>query len=175
VTNDGGDHWQRLAAPCVADFRPLLTVLDRSHLWLLCGTQPDTGGQAARLYRTGDGGTTWQLMSDNTGPWMGNGPPAKGNMPTTGYEWNLAAFPDGTLLTSRAKFGMIARSTVGGTHWVTLLGVDGSGGYELTTLNDRVFWAASIACLYGTIDGGAHWTLRNALPKSRCSVTPPQT
>lgn len=173
-TVDGGATWQQVSAPCASPWSAIVT-LDQARLWLWCGNEPSMTDQGGVLNRSADGGRTWQVMSDNGDAQLNGGPPAKGNMPMFGYSPDFVSLPDGTLYTARKKFGLVARSTDGGTHWTSLLGDDGSGGYQLTVLDDNVVWAASNQCLYGTIDGGIHWTLRSQHGGGICQVTAPPT
>lgn len=61
-TTDGGDSWQKLAAPADS--------LDFRSLWAFNANEAliATAGQPARIYRTQDGGEHWQLVyADSTG------------------------------------------------------------------------------------------------------------
>lgn len=65
-TLDGGAYWQRLAGPAGSeklDFRDIDAINNRVAYALTIGP-----GEASRIYKTGDGGTHWDLQFANTDP-----------------------------------------------------------------------------------------------------------
>lgn len=67
VTHDGGRTWQRLADPCnqtVAD-NAYADLVTPKLWWLLCVGRPAGGTMDKAVFRTSDGGKTWQAGAAN--------------------------------------------------------------------------------------------------------------
>jgi len=162
VTTDSGTSWQPITSACNNPWG-ILAALGTANTWSWCGDQPSTSDQTGQLFRSRDGGRTWTVVADNAPHGFFATPrPTVGNMPTTGFMQDLIAVNHGReeLYLSRFKFGLVARSLDGGTHWTTLLGDDGGGGYRIVIAKDgSATWAVANSCLYRTIDGGGHWVL----------------
>ena len=66
-TTDGGAHWTADSIPGASSlFLIAIRALDQRRAWAL-GTA-FSGGSAARIYRTDDGGRSWRLQYENTTP-----------------------------------------------------------------------------------------------------------
>jgi hypothetical protein len=176
-TTDGGQHWQQLPFPCSLGGGQNLVAVDTARLWLFCGDQPTSSDETGQLYRSTDGALHWTLVADTVRPEIID--PTRhqiGNMPIGGYLPQIYALPTGEVYMTREKFGLVARSTDGGTTWVTVLGDDGAGtGYQRPiALDNAVVWVQSGSCLWRTVNSGQHWTLMNNRTGYACGNPPPQ-
>ena len=176
VSTNGGSSWQQLTLPCGGTG---LTASTDQSLWLWCEDQPTTSQQSGQLFRSRDGARHWTLVVDNAPAVFGAAGPAGrhtlGNLPTVGYQQDLLALANGALYLSRDKFGLVARSLDGGTHWIPLLGDDGAGGYRIEFADTKAGWAASGGCLFRTTDAGDHWSLMksNSARTIPCTTSSP--
>lgn len=135
----------------------LLQMIDPNTGWLVTSDQ---------VLRTTDGGRTWTDVS----------PPTTG--PLTARQFSAATFHSGELgwlANSRMQNGhpvgvTVFHTTDGGRNWsagslgsssqgfaTTITFVDATHGWIL--VNDGAFAGSDAIGLFGTTDGGAHWTL----------------
>jgi photosystem II stability/assembly factor-like uncharacterized protein len=166
-TKNGGRRWTRQSAPFS---QAILSFADPENGWALVSGGVAAGSQAVRLYRTDDGGKTWQEIAHA-------GPGPEGTIPFGGGKTGLY-FKDettGWLTVAQPVAGQISlyRSTDGGKHW-TLQEVPVEAPYRSFFLDARAphfvsdkvgFFAVKVegddlgvqSLLYGTEDGGQHW------------------
>lgn len=66
---DGGKTWRPVPAPCESKWHEPAGVSFPAPRtgWLVCAGQPGAGQQMKALYRTDDGGRTWELVRDLSG------------------------------------------------------------------------------------------------------------
>ena len=158
LTTNAGKNW-RAVGRCKPELQTdsvSATALDTQNLWLICGDQASMTDQVNYLYRSSDGGVSWQLVAANPRPLQHL--PTIGNLPNQGYIPGLTVLRGGQLFLTPRKMGLIARSDDGGTTWTVQLQDDGGGGYVLQFVSESVGFALSVQGLYRTLDGGWHWS-----------------
>jgi hypothetical protein len=170
-TDDAGGSWTPRPVPCSGAFADGAEVAASSttDLWLLCGSQGSGGSQSKQLYRSSDGGQTWQLAAAATGvatpptPSVPHSP-----LPLGGYvapfdvgHHNLAVASTTTawLFPSRAD---LYKTMDGGSSWVPVselasAGFASGGEGNVTFLSPTQGWI----CEYGVglwyTDDGVNW------------------
>jgi photosystem II stability/assembly factor-like uncharacterized protein len=62
VTHDGGHSWKRLHDPCrkAISFNAIADLVSRKVWWVACLGQGGAGNEEKAIFRTRDGGATWQ-------------------------------------------------------------------------------------------------------------------
>jgi photosystem II stability/assembly factor-like uncharacterized protein len=115
LTTDGGTSWRSVADPCDGNWSiEDMAALENGFLWLICGAQPMALGEAKSVYRSLDGGTTWQLAA-STGFAPGSLSPV-GRIPLAGEVSQLA-----TVSPSQAWLGVggvgLIETVDGGRAW----------------------------------------------------------
>jgi photosystem II stability/assembly factor-like uncharacterized protein len=171
-TEDAAASWSIRSAPCTGAYALGAEVAASStgDLWLLCGGQATAGSQSKQLYRSGDGGLSWQLRASASG--LGTPPPAtvpQDPLPLAGY---VAPFSIGhrnlAVLSRSAAWIFPSRSDLlktsdGGSSWVPVpslasAGFDSGGAGNVTFLSATQGWI----CEYGVglwhTDDGTTWS-----------------
>ncbi len=154
LTTDGGTSWRRRPVPGAEalDFRDLAAFSATEALALSSGE-----GDKSRIYKTIDGGSSWQLLKTNPDP--------------KGF-WDAIAFSDpkhGVLMGDSVN-GMIVieTSTDGGMTWqrrTTPPALPGEGGFAasgtcLIVRGKREIWFGTVAArVFHSKDGGETWTV----------------
>ena len=167
-TDDAGATWSTRPVPCGGAYALGAEVAASStdDLWLLCGGQGTAGSQSKQLYRSSDGGLTWQLRATASGlgtPKQSNLPPDP--LPLAGYvapftigHRNLAVLAPTTawLFPSRAD---LLKTSDGGSSWVPVqslasAGFDSGGAGNVTFLSATQGWICEYGIgLWHTVDG----------------------
>jgi photosystem II stability/assembly factor-like uncharacterized protein len=159
-TTDGGDHWEPLVVPGAAadslQFRDVHAIDARVAYLLAAGP-----GARSRIYKTTDGGATWQLQFTNADS-------------SAFYDcfafWNAS---HGLVFSDAVDGRFVVRVTEdGGGHWIPVPpealppAQRGEGGFAasgtcVVTLAGLAAWigtgAADTARVLGTTDGGRTW------------------
>lgn len=114
TTDDGGARWVRRRAPCprALSDRVLIDLASPSRAWLVCLGQGGAGEMGKAVYRTADGGRSWQLVAETSfAPRVLRGGISIGGYPAgiavTGAGFGLLWETRGTLYVTRD----------GGSHW----------------------------------------------------------
>jgi photosystem II stability/assembly factor-like uncharacterized protein len=157
LTTDGGTLWQSRPVPGAdaLDFRDIEAFNARRAVALTAGE-----GEKSRLYRTRDGGATWQLLRTNADP--------------KGF-WDAIAFWDekrGVLMGDPVDGRFVIETTEdGGQTWQrrpTPPALPGEGGFAasgtcLVVRGKREIWfATGQARVFRSLDGGQTWTVTEA-------------
>jgi photosystem II stability/assembly factor-like uncharacterized protein len=163
-TADGGRSWTERVNPCRSDFG-LTTAISFANLdrgWIVCQTQATAGYQGKEVWRTGDGGTHWQLEA-RTHPIAPPEPKLQvGNIPGYGYPTGITFLPDGHgwLLQGRG-YMLITRD--GGHLWrdAAITKPDTIAAQSAELLDDDLGYVLLRGCtvrLDRTTDGAKSWT-----------------
>lgn len=162
-TNDGGESWTEIEIPeAAARERSGVFFLDRQHGWLSLvapGAQGLDSPSIVSLYRTNDGGQTWQESSFE-------GPPIP--IGYAGPPWFRGVFRfvdttngwfDGTGGSGTQTAPRLYQTQDGGKTWVELPGAPGAGfGHDSWFVTRTEGWITEIdGGLFRTRDGGASW------------------
>ena len=171
-TDDAAATWSARSVPCSGAFAGGAEVAASStdDIWLLCGGQATAGSQSKQLYRSEDGGLTWQLRASATG--LGTPAPASvpvDPLPLVGY---VAPFSIGhrnlAVLTSTTAwiFGSRAdlfKTSDGGSTWVPVpslaaAGFASGGAGNVTFLSATEGWVCEYGIGLWHTDDGASWS-----------------
>lgn len=117
VTHDGGHTWQRQRDPCQnADVASNASAdLVTSQLWwVVCEGQGGAGNEFKAIYRTRNGGKTWQAGAATV--LTGHGEHERGGISSYGYAEGLAFASDGWGLLTESR-GTLYVSRDGGMHF----------------------------------------------------------
>ncbi len=167
-TGDAGGTWSTRSVPCTGVYGLGAEVAASStdDLWLLCGGQGTAGSQSKQLYRSSDGGLTWQPRAAASAPGTStpsNVPPDP--LPLAGYvapftigHRNLAVLTPTTawLFPSRSD---LLKTSDGGSSWVPVpslasAGFDSGGAGNVTFLSATEGWICEYGIgLWHTVDG----------------------
>lgn len=159
-TTDGGQTWQPQSLPANASLLNRITFIDAQHGWAVgikaTGADPDHPEHAGVVYRTTDGGQTWQEFY-SPGP----------NITLNGVEWIdsnhgwVVGFPNLSNMTG----GFVFHTADGGQTWQRqtpgdffsplwdVQFIDANRGY-VVGFNYIGAWGPPV---YRTLDGGATW------------------
>jgi outer membrane lipoprotein-sorting protein len=150
ISHDDGRTWQaRPDLPCDAENTTMLEGDGVSSIWLLCADQPGAGSQPKSLYVSADEGRHWELRSSDG---------QQGEIPRAGYAHSLAVTSPQNAWLALDR-GTLYETNDGGRTWAAALPMPGDG----SNLGDVLFvdaehgWWPTLAALYRTTDGGAHW------------------
>jgi photosystem II stability/assembly factor-like uncharacterized protein len=113
-TTDGGRTWQRAPRParCFSEFPNIDLVTPRLG-WLVCGGEPGAGNEEKTVFRTRDGGRTWQEGSSTSHM---NHPVVRGGIALFGYPQGIAFAPNGFGLMWESR-GTLYVTRDGGNNW----------------------------------------------------------
>jgi hypothetical protein len=152
TTADGGATWKPLTVPCTLDYTVFadLAVVDPSHLWLACASDPATIQQLKPVYSSADGGATWTAAADSG---------------LFAHLASIAAPVAGTVFMALERGGLITTST-GASAWadaVPATDVCDAGLSRVLFVDPHHGWASGgepgcqHAVVWRTTDGGATW------------------
>jgi photosystem II stability/assembly factor-like uncharacterized protein len=170
---DAGATWITRPVPCPTPFSlgAELAASSSEDLWLICGGQATSGDQLKELYRSDDGGQTWNLASSATG-FFGGAPDTTLSTAPLSASGYVAPFSIGHktlavvsptqawLFPSR---GNLLMTTDGGYEWKAVpdlksVGLNDGGAGNVTFISDTQGWV----CAYGIglwhTDDGIHWS-----------------
>jgi photosystem II stability/assembly factor-like uncharacterized protein len=171
-TDDAAATWSVRSVPCSGAFALGAEVAASStdDIWLLCGGQATAGSQSKQLYRSEDGGLTWQLRALATGL----GTPAQTTvrpdpLPLVGYvapfsigHRNLAVLTSTTawIFGSRAN---LFKTSDGGSTWVPVpslaaAGFASGGAGNVTFLSATQGWICEYGIGLWHTDDGVLWS-----------------
>lgn len=142
LTNDGGSTWEKSRIPGAGD---VISVYypDKDTLWLTAGYK--------ELYRSEDGGATWDDLSDNLPP---------GTFMIRGV-W----FHDDNKGVITGTTGIYYTEN-GGATWNEAEGDSVVSGNEIQFIDDKTGWTTrstqSSWAIYRTDDGGKSWVLQSS-------------
>jgi photosystem II stability/assembly factor-like uncharacterized protein len=102
VTRDGGRTWRRQSDPCksAVAFAAFADLVSTKRWWVACVGQGGAGNEDKAIFRTRDGGATWQAGAATL--LMSGGARERGGIQEYGYPEQLAFAPDG--------FGLLTES-----------------------------------------------------------------
>jgi photosystem II stability/assembly factor-like uncharacterized protein len=115
ATSDGGRSWRARASPCrqaLADTALVDLVTPRLG-WLVCLGEPGAGSQQKAVYRTIDGGRSWQLGAETI---FYPHPRVHGGISIYGYPYGIAFAPDGFGILWEGR-GTVYVTRNGGRRW----------------------------------------------------------
>jgi len=115
VTHDGGRTWRRLADPCnqTVAFNAYADLVTPKLWWIVCVGQPAGGTRDKAVFRTHDGGKTWQAAAANLSS-LRRG--AHGGIGFFGYPVGLAFARNGFGLVTEGS-GRLYVTRDGGLHF----------------------------------------------------------
>ena len=171
-TDDGAATWSVRPVPCSGayDLGAEVAASSTDDVWLICGGEASAGSQSKQLYRSSDGGATWQLRATASG--LGTPPPTTvppNPLPLAGY---VAPFSIGHrnlgVLTSTTAWIFPSRSDLlktsdGGSSWVPVpslasAGFDSGGAGNVTFLNATDGWICEYGIGLWHTDDGTTWS-----------------
>jgi photosystem II stability/assembly factor-like uncharacterized protein len=117
VTRDGGRTWTHQRGPCQKGdvaFNASADLVTQQLWWVVCEGQPGAGNEDKAIYRTRNGGKTWQAAAATV--FAGNGEHEHGGISSYGYPDGLAFAPDGWGLLTESR-GTLYVSRDGGTSF----------------------------------------------------------
>ena len=146
-------------APAAAD----LSFVDPQTGWLMCILEGGAGFQGKILYRTGDGGESWEEVANSSGPpetWVGN-------LGTPGYYGEMFFLDEsaGWLIRGPFPTGLISVSHDGGVLWQPAnlpVRIDGLWMRSLHFIDQQHGWLLAAlgdapGAIFHTSDGGQMW------------------
>lgn len=159
TTKDGGKSWSTVQNPCNSG--GLFSFIDANTGWMVCATGGGAGLQTKKLFKTDDGGRTWNLIAETGRP---EGP--QGKMPLSSYAEDLFFLDSQYGWLGTAKGDLLVTND-GGVTWQALPRLG-----DLTTIAKVQFLTPQkgyivaierssmppISRLLTTSDGGKTWT-----------------
>lgn len=117
VTRDGGRTWQRRSDPCrkAVAFNAFADLVTTRLWWVACVGQGGAGNEDKAIFRTRDGGATWQAGAATL--LISSGTRERGGISEYGYPEQLALAPDGFGLLTESR-GTLYVTRDGGAHFV---------------------------------------------------------
>jgi photosystem II stability/assembly factor-like uncharacterized protein len=161
ATADGGQTWTETSInPCGAAYRRFTTIISfmsPQDGWVACGGQPATAMQQKEIYRTRDGGGTWDLIA---AAYHSDQQPNKGQIYLGGHLRSIFFLDEqrGWIGLSR---GVLLATTDGGVTWNGVQGPMGKAERfiaDLTFLSPDHGYIIDGGILYATADGGQTFT-----------------
>ncbi len=175
ATRDGRASWHNLPQPCdgPTPWINQLVAHTADDVWLLCTGPGEADGSPKALYRSFDGGTTWELTAATSFTDQDLQPDS---LPMQGQPNDLAVPADGrafVALVENTLFG----TRDGGQSWSPALDlgsslqavIDGGGVWRVLFADEQYGWAVGNRwdeealtleqILLRTIDGGDRWEL----------------
>jgi photosystem II stability/assembly factor-like uncharacterized protein len=115
TTGDGGRGWQKRVSPCrqAVAFGALIDLVTARLGWLVCLGQPSAGNQEKAVFRTRDGGVTWQPGAADVSYPHRN---VHGGISSYGYPAGISFAPDGFGLLWESR-GRLYVTDDGGADW----------------------------------------------------------
>jgi photosystem II stability/assembly factor-like uncharacterized protein len=117
VTNDDGRTWQRRQGPCDktdATFGAFADLVTPSSWWVACVGQGGAGNEDKAIYRTRNGGKTWEAEAATV--WVAPHEREHGGISSYGYPAGLAFASDGWGLLTESR-GTLYVSRDGGARF----------------------------------------------------------
>jgi photosystem II stability/assembly factor-like uncharacterized protein len=117
VTRNGGRTWTRQRDPCQKGdvaFNASADLATAERWWIVCEGQGGAGNEDKAIYRTTDGGKTWQAGAATV--FAGKGEHEHGGISSYGYPEGLAFAPDGWGLLTESR-GTLYVTRDGGMHF----------------------------------------------------------
>jgi photosystem II stability/assembly factor-like uncharacterized protein len=113
-TTNGGRAWTRATKPakCFSEFPDLDLVTPRLG-WIVCGGQPGAGSEEKAVFRTRDGGRSWQAGASAAGM---NHSRERGGISLLGYPAGISFAPNGFGLMWESR-GVAYVTRDGGNDW----------------------------------------------------------
>ncbi len=143
-STNGGNNWSLLQFP---DTNHLNSIFFANNLtgWIVGGTYTTDV-----ILKTTNGGESWSRQDSNI-----NGSELRAvffNDVNNGYAVGGATY-------GANDFGIIIRTSDGGTNWMTVSGNFPHEFYSLCFINSYTGWAGSSGSVYKTTDGGINWNI----------------
>jgi photosystem II stability/assembly factor-like uncharacterized protein len=161
ATTDGGQTWTETSVnPCGAAYRRFTTIMsfiNPQDGWVACGGQPATAMQQKEIYRTRDGGVTWDRIA---AAYHTDQQPNEGQIYLGGHLRSVFFLDEqrGWIGLSR---GVLLATTDGGVTWEAVQGPMGKAQRyinDLTFLSPDQGYVIDGGILYATADGGQTFT-----------------
>jgi len=147
ATSDGGGHWERLDTPCRGESLAF-AFPSASQGWLACSGGNGSRPAASALYRTTDGGRSWQSMAS---PLVAASTGAPGDAAVTAL--GFASPTDGWIVDDG---GAVLRTRDGGQTRMRSLAANQPVAAGLF-LDAAHGWFAGGQAVWATRDGGTTW------------------
>jgi photosystem II stability/assembly factor-like uncharacterized protein len=116
VTRDGGRTWERQRDPCenAIAFNAFADLVTPKLWWVACVGQGGAGNEDKAIYRTRDGGKTWEAGAATL--LISSGTRERGGIQEYGYPEQIAFAPDGFGLLTETR-GTLYVTRDGGLHF----------------------------------------------------------
>ncbi|MHB8312779.1 MAG: WD40/YVTN/BNR-like repeat-containing protein [Candidatus Dormibacteria bacterium] len=150
-TTNYGSTWRQLPVPCgTLDSATPLSAVSLDDLWLGCSGEPGAGNQIKVVYRSINGGRSWEPVWDGSSQGM-----VKGMAPlSSGYLQAVVALSPADAYVGLGRGGLIHTADAGRTWRIVVPHIRGSGGVlQLDVLDATDAWAL--------VGGGRLWATTN--------------